>query len=619
MGVGNSTFCRAWRLRGQLLELTFTRDLPKGHTPLSPAASLFDFDAWWRDRAQRRVLLEIYAGLMSVHGVASPERIRARIEEALHARQLVAFRTAPRRVAVSARAEEPVPLVAPTTDGERETWFALKVTDEIGDPVDGLDLTFTFHGEKKTVPTDGAGVARVAGVKGSFASAVVASMASLREKLRPRWKRPRKPAPPTGPKVVTRELEGDLGAVSLENEVPATLVVTPFFKCSEIPGAHFDYGRSFVRADALQPLAEIAEELHETIERKAMLFGHTDLSGGEALNKELGERRARAVLALLTHDADALEELFSGTKDGPHWQEAWGVLEAQYMLNALRVTDDAGNPIKESGVRDAPTQQAIKRFRAGDYLDRPAEQVILAPSIYLGLDGRRELFLAYAKRITRKPVDKERFAKVNGASFVGCGVYNPLSLAAKDRESRRVVVFVFDPASEPQDLPCALRSIKPCQAQLDPPAKAADGKSPYRCKVYKEIAQKCPCNGGADLSHDLVLKFPVPLREADPLPHEYILESEDGTITQKRKLATDARANDAGRAEVAFSHLPHTHAYRLRCIEDGAPYTVIDYAKLPDMQKRAEPPDASLDDGAGELHARFVTAKPIAEEEVASA
>jgi len=49
--------------------------------------------------------------------------------------------------------------------------------------------------------------------------------------------------------------------------------------------------------------------------RQGMIFGHTDVSGEAPLNKELSERRAKAVYALLTHDADAWEELFMGGGD----------------------------------------------------------------------------------------------------------------------------------------------------------------------------------------------------------------------------------------------------------------------------------------------------------------
>jgi len=130
------------------------------------------------------------------------------------------------------------------------------------------------------------------------------------------------------------------------------------------------------------------------------------------------------------------------------------------------VTDDEGNALKEDGDRGERTKQAIHRFQAGDYPDKPGEQKALAKSDLLGKEGRKELFLAYAKRITRHPIEKGKLERVNGAPYMGCGAYNALSASAKDAESRRVVVFVFDVAATPQGLPCALRSVGACKGQL---------------------------------------------------------------------------------------------------------------------------------------------------------
>ena len=481
----------------------------------------------------------------------------------------------------------PKPAPAPV---EGTTWFSLRVLDEVGDPLDGLKVTYSVGGERKVVTTNGAGIARVDGVTAGFASAALDSLDAVREKLRPRWKKPRDPKRIDDPNTTSREIGAEVTEpVSLSSELPATLVITPYFRCREIPGAHFAFGRSFVLGAALDNLAGIAEELSADDGRKGMIFGHTDLAGPEDLNKELSERRAKAIFALFTHDAAAWEELYTGTADGAHWKEKWDVEEAQHMLNALGVTDDAGHAIPENGVRNASTKQAIHRFQAGDYPDKPAEQAPLAKADFLGKDGRKELFLAYAKRVTRKPVDKAKFEKFGSASFMGCGEFNPLSLTVKDAESRRAVCFVFDGAAGPKALPCALRSLGPCKANTGPMPTTADPENPpYRCKIYQEVAKKCPCQGGADLSHDLILRFPIKLKEADALPHTYELESDDGTITRTRKLASDGRANAKERVELYFEHLPLVHAYKVTCKDDGEPYELFEFEKLPELQRRAK-------------------------------
>ncbi len=364
----------------------------------------------------------------------------------------------------------------------------------------------------------------------------------------------------------------------------------PYFRCNELSGTHFDFGRSFVRRDAVETLARIVEELNGEPDRKAMIFAHTDRSGSEALNKELSERRARAVYALFTHDDDAWEELFTNKSNGGHWSEQWGTREVQHMLKALSCRDDAGEPLGEHGRQDAATTQAIKRFQRGEYPCVPAEQAPLADDGVVGPKTRKELFLAYAKRISRTPLPADRLTTINGAKYMGCGEFNPLSKEAKDQQSRRTVVFVFDPRVEPRGLPCKLGSLKPCKANLGPPPAGSAGSPHYRCQVYQELAIKCPCRGGPDLSHDLILQLPFTLEEADRQPHVFVIESEDGTITQSRRLAVDARAEERGFVELYFPDLPPHHSYRLRCEGTDDPHLVFDLTPYEELFKLAADP-----------------------------
>jgi outer membrane protein OmpA-like peptidoglycan-associated protein len=486
--------------------------------------------------------------------------------------------------------------------------FVLRVVDEVGASVDDISVVFQADGAERTMRTDGAGMARLDGVLASAASVRLGSLQAVRDKLKPRWKEPRDPNIPEGDGVVVREIGDEaLDAIALDSDQPTTLVLTPYFQCHEIPGAHFEFGRSFVRSEALDVLADIAQALSSDEGRKGIVFGHTDLAGPEALNKELSERRAKALYALLTQDADAWEELYSGSADGKNWHEKWDIEEIQHMLIALGVTDDAGQPIQETNHRDKATKEAVKKFQSGDYPDRPAEQAPLAADGDPGPKTRKELFLAYAKRVSRKPVDADRLTKIGGAKFMGCGEFNPLSLTVKDEASRRAVIFVYDPAAEPTALPCKLRSLGPCKANTKPLPKTADpsGKPPYRCKVYQEVAKKCPCQAGPDLSHDLVLRFPLTLEAANQLTNSYTLDSDDGTIHQERSLASDARADDGQRAVIAFEHLPSTHSYRLTGTTDDGPEVLFDFTTLTDLLTRFTVSDDDDDDGTDDLVAAW--------------
>ncbi len=498
--------------------------------------------------------------------------------------------------AAPAPAEPALPPGEPPTHPDKQ-WFELKLVDEVGDPIGGVELRFTYNGNTKVVPTGGDGVAHVDDPTAKKAQVVVVDRAKLRDALKPRWSKGRAPKTPSGHGVTVQALDDQLEPVALEAAFQSTLAITPFFKCAEIPGAHFAFARSFPTSDAIQPLAEIAEELHAKdengapLERKALVFGHTDLSGSDELNKELSERRAKAIYALFTHDDKKWEELYSGKPSGKHWNEKWDVWEAQHMLNALECGDAAGNPLKETGVRDKPTKEAINRFQAGDYPDKPAEQAPLPKSDFLGEPGRKEMFLAYAKRVTRIPVPKDRFVEANGTPFVGCGEFNPLSKSAKDAESRRAVIMIFDGAAGPANpLPCKLGSVAPCREVCSPPnSPAIDPAKPYRCSVYKELATKCPCGAGVDLSHDLVVRLFIPVKKANTLPNKFILESDDGTVTREQSLASDVRATDEAHSELHFEHVPDWHDYRLRSVGGDPAHTVFDYTPFEDLDKLSLP------------------------------
>ncbi len=489
------------------------------------------------------------------------------------------------------------------------TFFVLRLVDEVGDPIDGIEIDFEVLGEHGKATTDGSGRARLDGMEGASALATIPSPSRVREKLQPRWSTPRTPAiPESTPEapVETDVLDDHLDPVALKKEVETTLVILPRFACRGIAATTFDFGRSFVRREAIVPMASIAQELHQDDGQLAWLFGHTDLSGPEKLNKRLSERRAEALFAVFTHDFARWDALWKGEPKGSPWSESWGTREVQHMLNALGCTDDAGKSLGEDGDNGTKTKQAVRRFKRKDYPTVPAEQADLPDDSKIDAAFREQLFFAYAKLVGREPVDAARFAKIGSAAFMGCGEFNPLSLSAKDRESRRAVVFIFDPAAQPQAPPCVLGSIDACKPTLDPvPDEGAP--PPYtRCSFYRTISGCCQSTGGADLVHDVIVRFFMDLKSANPLSHEFVLEAEDmpgddsttPPFEQRQSLGKHARevvaeggaatGDDAGAGtpppadapamvELHFTHVPDAAMYRLRVEGTTEPYTVFDH------------------------------------------
>ncbi|MCH9685036.1 MAG: OmpA family protein, partial [Deltaproteobacteria bacterium] len=454
--------------------------------------------------------------------------------------------------------DEPPPPPPPIPPVE-QAWFEVQVVDEVGAPIDGLRMAFTIEGISQTITTDGNGVARLPDAEGTYATVEVLVLQELRDKVTPRWEQPREPAIPESTEqtpVHIERLDDHFDPVGLSRRKRAILVIVPRFACREVAATTFDFARSFVRRDGIPSLAAIAEELHQDDGQQALIFGHTDTSGSEELNKRLSERRAKAVFAVLTHDTEKWEDMWRARINERPWWERWGTREAQHMLNALQCPDDHGEPLGEDGDKGSRTNEAIRRFKRGEYPRKPAEQASLPDNSTANADFRRELFLAYAKLVTREPVDVARFVPLGGSPFMGCGEFNPLSLQARDELSRRTVVFVFDPAATPAGPPCAIGDIAPCQAVLDEPPTAEDEDGEpnpgpfYRCQYYQQLATCCRSAGGPDLAHDVIVRFFMPLSDANGLPHRFVLESEDQAdeddddepgFSQEQTLSADAR------------------------------------------------------------------------------
>jgi len=483
------------------------------------------------------------------------------------------------------------------TEPPASVFFSVRVIDEVGDPVGNLGLSFDVYGKTHQLVTDGSGVARHDQIQsGGTARVRIRDLKALREALAPRWQEPREPNIPASTDeqpVHVEMLDDEFDPIVLRSGRIETLVIVPRFRCREVPATTFDFARSFVKQTGIPALATIAEELHQDDSQQAMIFGHTDTSGTELLNKRLSERRGKVVFALLTHDFDAWQEMWKAKISEYPWWERWGTRESQHMLNGLECRDDDGEPLDEDGDTGSRTRQACQRFQRGDYPRKPDEQADLEPNGKFDDATLRELFFAYAKLVTREPVDPARITNVGGSPFMGCGEFNPLSIAAKDQESRRTVVYVFDPAAAPTGAPCQIGDVGPCRDQLVDPPPDPKGEGPfYRCEFYRKLATCCPSVGGADLSRDVIVRFFMSLDEANTLPHQFVLEAEDQheddddtpVFQRTATLSSEARAlvaeekpteESAEMVELHFTHVPDAHAYRLRADGTDSPHAIF--------------------------------------------
>ncbi len=154
--------------------------------------------------------------------------LASRISEAVRSGALTA-RAVARPVSTYELDDEIVDLVGsgPPPLVQQMSWLHVRVVDEIGEAIDGLDLTMFYGGESHRETTDGSGVVRIDGLETSFGSAKIADFDQLRDIVRPRWETLREGKAPHAPPLTTHQLRDDISGAELEGKTPHTLVITP--------------------------------------------------------------------------------------------------------------------------------------------------------------------------------------------------------------------------------------------------------------------------------------------------------------------------------------------------------------------------------------------------------
>jgi hypothetical protein len=318
---------------------------------------------------------------------------------------------------------------ADTADAASDkTWFEVKLVDEFGKGIDGLEVVFSQGSRRETLETDGNGVARWPDIEGpSFASVEVAKVAALRDVLKPRYANMKERVPTEGPDVKTVPLGKDPPGRSLTAEEQGILVITKPLTRVRLIGMHFDVNKCFLRESAMKGIRQVVEIYQANPTGKLLVAGHTDTDGDEGFNLGLSLDRAEAVKAYLKDDVAAWEAWFG---DGKSKEKRWGNGEVVHMISAL------------------PCEKSIRAFQAwsndtnGTSLDvdgdaGPSTRKALIKA-YMGLDG------------TTLPEAIE-------AVVHGCGEYFPRNdegdQFGKDGVSaarnRRVELFCFDDTIQP--------------------------------------------------------------------------------------------------------------------------------------------------------------------------
>lgn len=192
------------------------------------------------------------------------------------------------------------------------------------------------------------------------------------------------------------------------------------------------------------------------------VFGHADATGDEAANKIVSERRAQAVLALLSADVEAFSELAR--------EEGWGLAEAQVMLRALRC--DPGPADGEMGRLTGRALEVFQnQFNAGMFHrhlgeDSPPESPEIPVTAQLD-EGTFDALLDAFVSVISPRIESSRLHPTHPVA--GCSEFNPFGSDA--RKNRRVSLALYPTLPPYHDkAPCktADHTVCPVQQEYDP-------------------------------------------------------------------------------------------------------------------------------------------------------
>lgn len=222
-----------------------------------------------------------------------------------------------------------------------------------------------------------------------------------------------------------------------------------------VPMAVFAFDSSFPGPGIFDNLRAIQKMSVENGDARIVVFGHTDESGSTDYNKALSERRANAVLALLTNRLDIFDAVAQ--------MEEWGLSCYQAMLRAVGC-----NPGAIDGESGPMTEEATRWFQReyNENVYRHREIQRAYPDLRVdGIIGPRTKAALREAYVMIAPADisARRFAE---PAAVGCSEFNPIS---GDADENRRVVIAFFTTQQPRDdeFPCRQGDASACQIDDD--------------------------------------------------------------------------------------------------------------------------------------------------------
>ncbi len=310
------------------------------------------------------------------------------------------------------------PVPPAPADDVTPTGFLVKWVDEIGVPIDGLDVVLSISGRRQTAKTGGDGLARFVDPGGSsFAFAEAVTVDAVREAVRPRWDAIRKGDLLTEADALLFQLQGRDETFQLVADEQQTISVRPFVSRQRLVGGYFDTSKSFILPHGLQGIRAIVGEYGTWKVAKLLIVGHTDTAGAPAYNDPLSTERAESLKDYLTDNVDGWLKWYGNVP----FEKRWGPKEDQLMIGAL--PDAATRADMESPVAWFQRTRGL----TVDGVAGPQTRRQLVTE-YMALDG------------TSLPPSVDPIVHGCGENFP----QDPAPDGVSDPDDRRVEVFFFD-------------------------------------------------------------------------------------------------------------------------------------------------------------------------------
>jgi len=321
--------------------------------------------------------------------------------------------------------------------------LAVKMVDELGQPIAGVSVSFNAGGSTLSAASDGDGVAKVERRRVTTGTVRATDEKALRQILYDRWRNARGEewfVPPDGEpcSIVEVKRAEKLPAFAVAAAQQRTVVLQPRVVRARLLGMWFDTSKCFLLPTARKTLPMLKDLYAGSPESDLLIVGHTDTAGQPSYNDPLSLERAEAIAAFLRDDVEAWLAWYGAGKPD---DKRWGTTEDSSMILAL--AEQKGEVIPA----DPPLVAWYQTSRHIDPVDNVMGPVTRRALIreYMSLDGT-----------TLPPEIK--------VTTHGCGENFPIASTGDGQdklENRRVELFFFDNPLQAPDRPAAILPAPP--------------------------------------------------------------------------------------------------------------------------------------------------------------